>query len=528
MREERLSPRDATRKSMEEITGALIGIAMVLSAVFLPMAFFGGSTGVIYRQFSVTIVSSMVLSVFVALMLTPALCATLLKPRATGHAATARLVLRAGSTRVRPATANATSARRVGCSASAAAAMVVCTARIVAVMALLFMRLPTGFLPAGGPGHDWSRSSRCPPARRRSARSRSRSRSSSTTSTTRRTTSTRSSPSPASASPAAARTPAWRSSSLKDWDERHGEDQQRRRRSPAARPGCFSSIRDAQVFALAAAAGAWARPVERLRLPARRTRGGLGHDALMAARDQLLGAARAEPALARCGRTASTTRRSCKIDIDQAKAGALGLVAGRHQRNADAAWGGSYVNDFIDRGRVKRVFMQGDAPFRMAPEDLERWYVRAASGEMAPFSAFATRRWNYGAAQLDRYNGVPALEHPGTGRARRQLRRRDGRDGAARRRAAAGRRARGAALSYQERLAGGQTPMLYAHLAARRVPVPRGAVRKLVGAVLGAAGDAARHRRRGARRDVARARRTTSTSRSGCSPRSVSRRRTRS
>jgi multidrug efflux pump len=409
MREEGLSPREATRKSMGQITGALIAIALVLSAVFVPMAFFGGSTGVIYRQFSVTIVSAMVLSIFVALVLTPALCATLLKPIPGGgehHGwffTKFNELFEASRNRYVGAVARLLHLRK-----STMFAYVV----VVAVMALLIWRLPTAFLPQEDQGGLFT------PITLPTGAMQSR-----TLEVAKRVEHfylVDEAKNVFSVFIVAGFSFAGQGQNngqafvnLRDWDERTGK-----RNSAEAIVGramkTFSQIRDARVFALMPS------PIRELGNSTGfemelEDRGDLGHDALMAARDALLDLARKDPQLAQVRHNGLDDTPQLHIDIDQAKANALGISIADINATLTAAWGSSYINDFIDRGRVKRVYMQSDAPFRMVPEDLNRWYVRAASGEMAPFSSFASWRWVKGPAQLERYNGVPALNIQGQG-----------------------------------------------------------------------------------------------------------------
>ncbi|HGM6865997.1 TPA: efflux RND transporter permease subunit [Pseudomonas aeruginosa] len=272
MAEEGLSPREAARKSMGQIQGALVGIAMVLSAVFLPMAFFGGSTGVIYRQFSITIVSAMALSVIVALILTPALCATMLKP----------------------------------------------------------------------------------------------------------------------------------------WEERPGGENSVFELAKRAQMHFFS-FKDAMVFAFA--------PPSVLELGNAtgfdlflQDQAGVGHEVLLQARNKFLMLAAQNPALQRVRPNGMSDEPQYKLEIDDEKASALGVSLADINSTVSIAWGSSYVNDFIDRGRVKRVYLQGRPDARMNPDDLSKWYVRNDKGEMVPFNAFATGKWEYGSPKLERYNGVPAME----------------------------------------------------------------------------------------------------------------------
>ncbi len=408
MREEGLSPRDATRKSMDEITGALIGIALVLSAVFLPMAFFGGSTGVIYRQFSITIVSAMVLSVTVALVLTPALCATLLKPiPKDGAELHGRFftwfnnTFEYGMNRYRHALE-----RFLGWIRPA----LLIYAGIIVVLVLLFLRLPTGFLPEEDQGAVLTQFTLPVGA------------------TQSRTLDVAKQVEHhfmvdekknvdvvfvvAGFSFAGAGQNAGLSFiHLKNWSDRSGAANHAPAIAQRAMKS-FMGIRDAQVFALVPPA------VQELGNSSgfdfeMEDRGGLGHDALMKARNQFLGLANRDPLLLGVRPNGLDDTPQLHIDIDQEKATALGLSLADINNTLNAAWGGLFINDFIDRDRVKQVLMQADAPYRMAPDDLNRWYVRSTSGEMAPFSSFATSRWTLGPAKLERYNGVGSMEIQG-------------------------------------------------------------------------------------------------------------------
>jgi multidrug efflux pump len=457
MTEEGLSPKEATRKSMGEITGALVGIALVLSAVFLPMAFFGGSTGVIYRQFSVTIVSAMVLSVLVALVLTPALCASLLKPAAEG-----RHVGERGFS----GWFNRTFARGVerydaglrGVIGRPLPALVVYGA-VVLLMAGLFIRLPSAFLPEEDQGSIMTLFTLPTGA----VQSR-------TLDVAKQVEHHYMVDEKANVDKVfvvagfsfagAGQNLGMSFIHLKDWKERPGA----RNRAPAiARRamGVFSRIRDAQVFALVPPAVQELGNTSGFDLELEDI-GGLGHDKLVQARNQLLGMAAQDPILSGVRPNSQDDTPQLHVAVDQSRAGALGLAQSDVNDTLSAAWGGSYINDFIDRGRVKRVYMQGDAPFRMSPEDLGRWYVRSSSGSMAPFSAFSTSAWTMGPAQLDRYNGYSSLEIQGgaapgksSGAAMAEMEKL-----MAKLPAGIGHEWTG--LSYQERLSGAQAPMLYA------------------------------------------------------------------
>jgi len=408
MREEGLSPKDATKKSMQEITGALIGIALVLSAVFLPMAFFGGSTGVIYRQFSVTIVSAMVLSITVALVLTPALCATLLKPIPKDEELHGRFfnwfneTFEYGRERYRNALMRFLAWVRPA---------LLIYAGIIAVLIFLFLRLPTAFLPEEDQGIVLNQITLPVGA------------------TMERTLAVGKQVEhhfmvdeeknvdvmflvAGFSFAGSGQNSGIAFVHLKPWSERTGAANH----APAIAQRAmmaFSQYRDAMVFSLVPPA------VQELGRSSgfdveMEDRGGLGHDALMKARNQFLGLAAHDPILAGVRPNGLDDTPQLHIDIDQEKATTLGVSIADIDNTLNAAWGGLFVNDFVDRDRVKQVYIQADAPYRMVPEDLYRWYVRSSTGEMTPFSSFATFSWMLGPAKLERYNGVGSLELLGT------------------------------------------------------------------------------------------------------------------
>jgi len=405
MTEEGLSPKEATRKSMGQISGALVGIAMVLSAVFVPMAFFGGSTGVIYRQFSVTIVSAMVLSVLVAMVFTPALCATFLKPGAhvseKGFFGWFNRSFDRSSTKYQG---------WVGKMITRSGRSLVVYGALLAVLAVSFMRLPTSFLPEEDQGILFSMV-QLP-----------------TGATQQRTLKVLEKlehhfMEDEKASVASVFTVAGFSFAgngqnaglafvrLKDWSERKSPDLSVKAVAGRAM-GAFSQIREAMVFAFAPPAVMELGNASGFDLQLQ-DQGGLGHEALMAARNQLLGMAAKNPLLMAVRPNGQEDTPQFKLDIDQQKATALGLTVADVNKVLSVGWGSSYVNDFVDRGRVKRVYLQGSPESRMAPEDLNKWFVRNAQGEMVPFSAFATGRWIYASPRLERYNGVSSMNVQG-------------------------------------------------------------------------------------------------------------------
>jgi multidrug efflux pump len=405
MTEEGLSPVEATRKSMGQISGALVGIAMVLSAVFVPMAFFGGSTGVIYRQFSITIVSAMVLSVIVAMIFTPALCATLLKPVPKGHAmATTGFFGWFNRTFDR---GNRKYQGMVGSIINKSGRSLIVYALIVAVMAFVFMRLPTSFLPEEDQGVLFTQI-QLP-----------------TGATQERTLKTiekveqhfmnNEKDSVASVFAVAGFSFAGNGQNtgiafvrMKDWSERKGKDHAVTAIAGRAM-GAFSQIKDAMVFAFAPPAVLELGNASGFDLMLQDT-GGVGHAALTAARNQMLGMAAQSKVLVGVRPNGQEDTPQYKITVDQQKATSLGLTVADVNRVLSTAWGSAYVNDFIDRGRVKKVYIQGQAEARMVPEDLNKWFVRNSAGEMVPFSAFSHGEWIFASPRLERYNGLPSIE----------------------------------------------------------------------------------------------------------------------
>jgi multidrug efflux pump len=410
MHEERLSPRDATLKSMQEITGALIGIGLVLTAVFLPMAFFGGSTGIIYRQFSVTIVAAMSLSIMVALVLSPSLCATLLKPvEGEGHVKHGRFFtwFNRNFDHFRDWYQS-----RAEWFLKHTWATMIAYAGIVAVLVLLFVRLPTGFLPDEDQGFIFNLitlpAGTTQPNTLKVA----------TTVANYYLTKEKDNVDFVFAVAGFSFAGSGQNTGiafthLRDWSERKGA--QNTSVAIARRAfGTFMPMKEAQVFPIVPPSVQELGNATGFDLEME-DRGSLGHAGLVAARNQLLGLAAKNPLLLGVRPNSLDDTPQLHIDIDQAKASALGVSLGAINSTLSAAWGSTYINDFTDRGRVKHVYMQGDAPYRMAPQDLDRWYVRSANNTMAPFSSFATSRWTIGPASLTRYNGLPSIELQGQG-----------------------------------------------------------------------------------------------------------------
>ena len=401
MAETGLSPREATRRSMQQITGALIGIALVLATVFIPMAFFAGSVGAIYRQFSITIVASMALSVAVALTLTPALCATLLKP---GHGPARRGFF--GLFNRGYAGAESLYHRGVGALLRRRWIGVLLFLALSGAAAGLFVRMPTGFLPEEDQGAI-NVSVLLPPGM--------------TMERTRKVLDqvseyflAQEADSVESVLTIAGFSFGGRGQNsgivfvrLRDWSARERPEL---KASAVARRamGAFGRIKEAIIFAVVPPAISELGNASGFQLQLE-DRGGLGHEALLAARDQLLGLAAKDPTLTKVRQGGLEDTPQYRVEVDREKAAALGLALGDINATLQAAWGGVYVNDFIDRGRTKRVYMQGDAPFRMQPDDVERWYVRGRQGAMVPFSAFASGRWTYGSPKLDRFGGFPTV-----------------------------------------------------------------------------------------------------------------------
>jgi hydrophobe/amphiphile efflux-1 (HAE1) family protein len=405
MSEEGLSPLEATRKSMGQITGALVGVALVLAAVFVPMAFFGGSTGVIYRQFTVTIVSAMTLSVLVAMILTPALCATLLKPVAKGHALATTGFFGAfnrafdrGNRRYQGIVQH-----MLGRGWRYMAGYAV----LVAVVGFVFSKIPAGFLPEEDQGTLFTLVQLPPGATQ--ARTQEVLQQVDHHFLVEQKDAVDSIFSVAGFSFAGSgQNAGFAFVKLKPWGDRV-----RPELKAAAVAGrameTLSKIRNATVFAIVPPAVSELGNASGFDLMLQ-DRANLGHAALMQARNQLLGALMKEPGLVAVRPNGMEDTPDFRLDIDEHKVGALGLSMSDVNATFSTAWGSNYVNDFIDRGRVKKVFLQSDAPFRMLPGDIDHWFVRNAAGTMVPFSAFATASWTLGSPRLERYNGVPSVE----------------------------------------------------------------------------------------------------------------------
>jgi multidrug efflux pump len=409
MAEEGLSPREATRKSMKQITGALIGIALVLSAVFVPMAFFGGSTGVIYRQFSITIVSAMVLSVIVALTLTPALCATLLKPVNHDHYEKGGFF---GWFNRHFNRATNSYQRGVGNMLGKTGRYMVIYGVIVLILGFLFTRLPTSFLPDEDQGILFTQMTL--PAGATKERSMKVMDQIESHYLENEKDSVRSVFSVIGFSfSGRGQNNGIAFVGLHDWSER--TDEALHVQSIAGRAmGAFSQIKDAMVFPFVPPAITQLGTSSGFNLQLQDL-GGVGHEAMMQARNQFLGMAAQDSRLVGVRPNGQEDNPQFKLDVDQEKAAALGVSLSDINAIFSTVWAASYVNDFIDKGRVKKVFIQGDAEFRMLPEDVKNWYARNDKGEMVPFSAFTSGRWIYGSPRLERYNGVLSLNIIGQG-----------------------------------------------------------------------------------------------------------------
>lgn len=407
MEEEGLSPVEATRKSMDQISGALVGIGLVLSAVFVPMAFFEGSTGAIYRQFSITVVSAMALSVFVALTLTPAMCATMLKKGHTPHA-------KKGFFGWFNRTFDATSTRYengVARSIRRKAPVLIMYLVLVGVAAVVFARIPTSFLPQEDQGRMFALIS-TPPGATSERTLEAVKQVENYLSTTEKDNVESYFTIVGFSFAGRGQNSAMAFVNLKDWSQRTREDQGAQAISDRAM-GAFSQIRDARAFAIVPAAvpelgNASGFDFQLL------DQGNLGHEKLMAARNQLIGMAAQDKRLTAVRPNGLEDTPQYRVNVDQTKASALNLSLSDINDTLSAAWGSTYVNDFIDNGRVKKVYLQSDAVFRMLPEDINKWYVRNSIGEMVPFSTFATGQWEFGSPRLERFNGTSSRQIQGS------------------------------------------------------------------------------------------------------------------
>jgi multidrug efflux pump len=457
MATEGLHPREATIKSMGEIGSALVGIALVLSAVMLPMAFFGGSTGVIYRQFSITIVAAMLLSVLTALILSPALCATLLKAGNHPAATSPGLFGRFNRWFERNTERYVEATRRVILRPQL---HVVVYVLIVVVLVVLFLRLPTSFLPTEDQGQTIVQFTLAPGA------------------TGERTDAVRTQINNYFAKNEAGnmrnifgitgfsfsgsgQNAGIAFAGLAPFDKRKDAHDSAASISGRAN-AALSSIRDAQIFVLSPPAIRGMGQSDGLTFELLNT-SGMSREAFLAARDKLIAAANDDATLTRARAATLDDAPQLRVQLDEAKIAVLGLSEGDVTGTLSSAWGSTYVNDFVDRGRVKRVYMQADAPYRALPADLDGLFVRAeATGRMVPFSAFATLRWEKGPNGVSRFNGrssyeinAEAREGASTGVAMRRL-------VELQREVAPGTGYAWSGLSFQENQSSGQAPLLYA------------------------------------------------------------------
>ncbi|WP_298283496.1 efflux RND transporter permease subunit [Novosphingobium sp.] len=456
---EHLSPLDAARKSMDEISGALIGVALVLAAVFLPMAFFAGSTGVIYRQFSITIASAMVLSVAVALILTPALCATILKPhdpeKEPRNGPLARFFAWFNDKFDRGQARYESGVRYTARNWKQSMLIYVF---IIGGLVILFARLPVGFLPEedqgtviavmqGPPGATASRTEQGLEVIRNHMLQAERNNVEGVFTIN------------GFSFAGVGQNSGMAFIPLKPWADRSGSENAAKAIAQRAM-SVFSQYRDGMIYAitppavqeLGNATGFDLQLVDEA---------GVGHLALNQARNMMLGMAARNPNLSGVRPNSLEDAPQLKVTIDHDKARALGLELGAVNSTISTSWGGAYVNDFVDRGRVKRVYLQADEPFRLAPEDIGKLFVRGQNGSMAPFSAFSTLSWAQAPVQLTRYNGLSAQEILGTpapgvstGDAMAALEKIHAK-------LPPGTGLQWTGLSYEEKLSGGQAPMLY-------------------------------------------------------------------
>jgi len=410
MGEEGLSPKEATAKSMDQITPALIGIGLVLSAVFGPMAFFTGATGVIYRQFSVTVIASMLLSVLVALILTPVLCATFLKPVPKGHEPA-----EGGISLLRPFfrwfdhvffQIRDVYVRVVGHSLNKNVRYVVVYVLIVAGMGFLFLQLRTSYLPdedqgvllcqvALPVGSTLEQTEAVMEKVRDQFQNKEKDAVDSIMTISGQNQSGR------------GQNIGMAYIKLKDWKLRTRPELKVTAVANRAMRA-FSQMRDAIVFAFPPPAVSELGNAKGIDFQMQ-DRGGLGHGGLMAARRQIVDMAAKDPRLARVRPNGLDDVPQYRITVDMEKAGALGLPITAIHNTISTAFGSAYVNDFIKAGRIKHVDIQADAPYRMLPGDLEKLHVRNRDGKMVPYSTFASGRWTFGSPKLERYNGFPSI-----------------------------------------------------------------------------------------------------------------------
>ncbi|WP_340608001.1 efflux RND transporter permease subunit [Xenorhabdus bharatensis] len=461
MQEEGLSPKEATKKSMGQIQSALVGIALVLSAVFVPMAFFGGATGAIYRQFSITIVSAMILSVFVALILTPALCATMLKPIAKGSHGIQTGFFGWFNRLFEKSTHHYTDS--IGRMLRGTGRYLLIYVVLIAGTALLFIRIPASFLPEEDQGVLLAMV-QLPPGSTQEQTQKVLNEVNDYFHTNEKDVVQSVFTLNGFGFAGQGQNMGLAFVSLKDWDERK-KDQDKVPAIVNRANIRFSQIKEGMVFAfnipsiveLGSASGFDFQLIDK---------GNLGHEALTNARNQLLGMAAQHPdTLTGVRPNGQNDTPQYRFYIDQEKAEAQGVSINAINTTLSTMFGGTYVNDFIDRGRIKQVYVQADARFRMLPKDIGKLYVRNLYGEMVPFSTFmdATKEpWIYGPPRLERYNGLPSMEIVGesvlgksTGEAMALMEKLASQ-------LPAGIGYDWTGMSYQERLSGNQAPALYA------------------------------------------------------------------
>lgn len=457
MTDEGLSPLEATRKSMHQITGALVGIGIVLSAVFVPMAFMDGSTGIIYRQFSATIVSAMALSVLIAIVLTPALCANILLPVKKGeHHGHGKFFTwfnnKFDQTNKKYQTLVARILRFPGRYLAIYAALVL-------AMVVLFVRLPSSFLPDEDQGMLFGMITAPPGAtqeRTLHALAEVEDFFLEKESGTVRSLFTVQ----GFSFMGSGQNNGMAFVRLKDWSERHGKDNSAQGVAMRGMMSLMGTVTDAQAYVMAPPAMPELGTSSGFEFYLKDNNGS-GHAKLLEARNMLLGMAMQNKKLTGVRPSSSEDAPTLRVDIDPQRVGALNLTMDQINATLSTAWGGAYLDDFIDRGRVKRVYMQADAPFRMSPDNFALWKVKNNLGQMVPFSAFATTRWEFGPQGLDRFNGVGAMGIQGQGAPGVSSG-----DAMAEIEAMATKLPQGftvdwTGLSYQERQAGSQTTMLY-------------------------------------------------------------------
>lgn len=458
MMEENLPPKEVTPRSMGQIQGALVGIATVLSAVFVPMAFFGGSTGAIYRQFSVTIVSAMVLSVLVALILSPALCATILKPLSAAEHRNKKGFFGWFNRHFEQATQRYHDSVEKLLSKTGRYLFIYLL--IVVGMGYLFLTLPTAFLPEEDQGMVLTMIQL--PAGATQQRTQE------VAEQVYRYYATKEKNNVISTFTVVGfgfngngQNSGIAFTTLKDWSERKGAEN----KVPAIidrASGAFAKIKDGLVFPfnlpaiieLGTANGFDFELIDR---------GGIGHEKLTEARNKLLDMVADHPdTLVRVRANGLGDAPEFKLNVDQEKAETFGATVSNINDTISIALGSSYVNNFIDRGRVKKVYVQADAPYRMLPKDINDWYVRGQKGQMVPFSAFSTSHWQFGSPRLERYNGLPSMEILGESASGKSSG-----DAMSLMEHLASKLPAGVGfdwtgMSYQERLSGNQAPLLYA------------------------------------------------------------------